>query len=83
MSLQKHRKCIDCIDNKIINLLERRQQHCKSIGDIKKDQKLNILSFDRENKILNRLKNHSKNLKNWEIDLVYNSIFRISKSIQQ
>ena len=35
MSLEEYRKNIDFLDDKIIQLLEKRQIYCKSIGEIK------------------------------------------------
>ena len=82
MSLEKYRSNIDEIDDKIIKLLERRKFYSKCIGKIKKEKKVGILFKSRETEILRRLKTESKKLKNWEIDLIYKSIFTISRSIQ-
>ena len=82
MSLEKYRSNIDEIDDKIIKLLERRKFYSKCIGKIKKEKKVGILFNSRETEILCRLKTESKKLKNWEIDLIYKSIFTISRSIQ-
>ena len=82
MSLEKYRSNIDEIDDKIIKLLERRKFYSKCIGKIKKEKKVGILFKSRETEILCRVKTESKKLKNREIDLIYKSIFTISRSIQ-
>ena len=82
MSLEKYRSSIDVIDDKIIKLLERRKFYSKCIGKIKKEKKIGILFKSRENEILHRLKTESKKLENWEIDLIYKSIFTSSRSNQ-
>ena len=82
MSLQTYRSSIDLIDNEIVKLLEKRKLYAKKIGEIKQKQGLNIFFNIRETEILHRLKSNSKKLEYWEIELVYNGIFRISRSSQ-
>jgi len=83
MSLETYRDSIDILDDKIIKLLERRKTYSKKIGEIKQKKGLGIFFFERENAILQRLKLTSQKLEHWEIDIIYNSIFRISRSSQQ
>jgi chorismate mutase/prephenate dehydratase len=82
MSLEKYRSNIDNIDNEIIKLLEKRKFYSKCIGKIKKEKKIRILFKSRETEILQRLKTKSKKLEDWEIDLIYKSIFTSSRSNQ-
>jgi chorismate mutase/prephenate dehydratase len=82
MSLEKYRSNIDNIDNEIIKLLEKRKFYSKCIGKIKKEKKIGILFKSRETEILQRLKTKSKKLEDWEIDLIYKSIFTSSRSNQ-
>lgn len=83
MSLETYRDSIDILDDKIIKLLERRKTYSKKIGEIKQKHGLSVFFKEREEKILQRLKSNSKKLEYWEIDIIYNSIFRISRSSQQ
>ena len=83
MSLETYRSNIDMLDDQIIKLLEKRKTYSKKIGEIKQKKGLGIFFFERENAILQRLKLISQKLEHWEIDIIYNSIFRISRSSQQ
>ena len=56
--------------------------YSKKIGEIKQKHGLSVFLKGREEKILQRLKSNSKTLEYWEIDIIYNSIFKSSKSIQ-
>ena len=83
MSLETYRDSIDILDDKIIKLLEKRKTYSKKIGEIKQKKNLSIFFREREDTILQRLKSNSQKLEYWEIDIIYNSIFRISRSTQQ
>ena len=82
MSLETYRSNIDILDDQIIKLLEKRKTYSKKIGEIKQKHGLSVFFKEREEKILQRLKSNSKKLEYWEIDIIYNSIFRSSRSIQ-
>jgi len=82
MSLETYRSNIDMLDDQIIKLLEKRKTYSKKIGEIKQKHGLTVFFKEREEKILQRLKSNSKKLEYWEIDIIYNSIFRSSRSIQ-
>ena len=82
MSLETYRSNIDMLDDQIIKLLEKRKTYSKKIGEIKQKHGLSVFFKEREEKILQRLKSNSKKLEYWEIDIIYNSIFRSSRSIQ-
>jgi chorismate mutase/prephenate dehydratase len=83
MSLETYRDSIDTIDDKIIKLLEKRKTYSKKIGEIKRKKNLSIFFREREDTILQRLKSNSKNLEYREIDIIYNSIFKVSRLTQQ
>ena len=83
MSLETYRSNIDMLDDQIIKLLEKRKTYSKKIGEIKQKHGLTVFFKEREEKILQRLKSNSKKLEYWEIDIIYNSIFRTSRSTQQ
>lgn len=89
------RKKIDLIDDQIIYLLDQRFKLSKEVGLLKKKEKnlcndnsidnlflSNIHDSKREIDIINRLflKQHSLSFD--ELSIVYNSIFTISKNIQ-
>jgi len=82
MSLETYRSNIDILDDQIIKLLEKRKTYSKKIGEIKQKHGLSVFFKEREEKILQRLKSNSTKLEYWEIDIIYNSIFRSSRSIQ-
>ena len=82
MSLETYRSNIDILDDQILKLLEKRKTYSKKIGEIKQKHGLSVFLKGREEKILQRLKSNSKTLEYWEIDIIYNSIFKSSKSIQ-
>ena len=48
MKLEDYRKKIDLIDEKIIGLLCEREKVTHRIGEIKKEQKINVLDNNRE-----------------------------------
>ena len=53
-----HRRKIDEIDNKIMNLVEQRLNNARKIGEYKKKNKISIIDKKREKEILqSRIKN--------------------------
>jgi len=58
--IQKLREEIDDIDDKIIELLQKRKDLVKEIASIKKDQNKPIIDEEREKKIIDRLKGKAK-----------------------
>lgn len=78
----KNRLEIDIIDDEIIKLLEQRKQCCQNLGKIKYRLNEAIISNDRENEILERLKSKSDILESSEIDLIYNNLFKIFRQVQ-
>lgn len=55
MSIEEHRKAIDQIDEKIVELLNERTRHVLAIGHEKRLQGLEIYAPDREKLILERI----------------------------
>ncbi len=69
---------IDLIDQKIIDLLNKRFTICKEVGIIKKENEINVLDKNRENNILDELNKNSI----YSISPIYQEIFKISKNQQ-
>lgn len=82
MQINQLRNQIDCLDNKIIELLEQRMQIAKQIGKLKNKLGHPITNPQREEEILQRLSEHSS-LSYEQIRLVYQSIFHLTKSLQE
>lgn len=80
----KYRKKIDEIDNKIINLLSKRLFNVQKIGELKQQLGIPIGNNTREKEILERLYQMADDsLTSIQIDLIFNTIFKVSKEIQQ
>lgn len=73
------RKDIDLIDDKIMELLDKRFFVTKSIGEEKKNTSKSILDNNREKFILNKTSNYSHYP---EMKSIYEYIMNISKSQQ-
>ena len=58
--IEKLRKEIDGIDDKIIELLQKRKYLFKEVASIKKDQDKPIIDEEREKEIIDRLKEKAK-----------------------
>lgn len=80
----KYRKKIDEIDNKIINLLSKRLFNVQKIGELKQQLGIPIGNNTREKEILERLyRMTGDSLSSSQIDLIFNTIFKVAKEIQQ
>ena len=83
-NINKIRSQIDHIDDKIISLIVKRLQKAKKIGDIKKELKLPIYDKKREDIIINRLIEKTKNQLNAnQIKQILKPIINISKDLQR
>lgn len=80
--LEKLRKNIDDIDDKLINLLNERYQLVIEISDIKKSLKLDTFQPQREMDIIQRIKNKSTILKADSIEIIWREIIGASKELQ-
>lgn len=78
--LEAFRKTIDKIDDEILSLLEKRIDIVKEIGNVKKDENLDIFDKSREEFILGKTKeyNHSDDIKD-----IYMTILEKSKNTQK
>ncbi|MBK2000579.1 chorismate mutase [Campylobacter sp. RM10532] len=84
LDLKELREKIDKIDDEILELLNERMTYVKIIGEIKKNHNKKIYYPKREKAILDRLKN--KNLENLDhnaIELIYNKIFFVARSLER
>lgn len=83
-SINELRKSIDEIDEKILNLINKRLLFGKEIGNIKKKNKEQVTDKARETAILKRLKDLNKgHLRNDTLDYIFTQIISESREIQQ
>ena len=83
-NINKIRSQIDHIDDKIISLVVERLQKAQKIGDIKKELKLPVNDKEREDIIINRLIEKTKNQLNAnQIKQILKPIINISKDLQR
>ncbi len=74
---------IDTIDNKITDLLVERFNIVKEIGAIKLNSSTEITNLSREKSIISRIfKRTNENISQSDLSEIFNSIFEISKKIQ-
>ena len=80
----EYRKKIDELDNKIIKLLSKRLYNVNKIGELKQQLGIPLGDNIREKEILERLyKMAGDSLTSNQIDLIFNTIFKVAKEIQQ
>ncbi len=80
--LEDIRKQINDIDDKIIDLLNKRANAVIKIGNLKKSLKLEISQPKREEEIKERIKNKSTIFKKKSIEAIWKEIISASKLIQ-
>ncbi|HJN54409.1 MAG TPA: chorismate mutase, partial [Flavobacteriaceae bacterium] len=74
------RTLLDNIDNNILQLLEERMDIVRQVGDIKLEFNIPIEDIRREEKIIKKLKNISKNnLTKSQLKKIFQTIFNFSK----
>jgi len=78
-----YRKNIDKIDDKIIKLLNERGRLVEKVGDLKRRCNLDIYQPERENEIIERLKQKSTIIKIKNIKAIWREIFDACKFIQK
>lgn len=79
--LNQYRDGIDKIDKEIEQLLEKRFELTKAVGEYKKKNKLEILNTNREDEVFTNIK--SLNLKNEKYIIeIYKHIMKYSKEQQ-
>ncbi|MBI2095299.1 MAG: prephenate dehydratase [Candidatus Omnitrophica bacterium] len=84
MSVDKVRKKIDSIDERVLRLLNERAGICKKIGKIKRRRKEGVYAADREKEVLDRLKRLSKGpLPPSAIEAIYREIMSSAISLEK
>ena len=84
-NIETYRKQIDQINNQILELLSKRLEISKKVGEYKKQNNIPIQDPIREKEILASLSNKGKELgltKNF-INQLFNPIFKNSKDVQK
>ena len=82
--IDKLRKEIDEVDQKLMNLLLKRFSITKKIGQVKTSNSISIDDNDRENNIINHLSNKANNdLRKEDIADIFKLVFNISKNLQK
>ena len=83
-TLQYHREAINAIDDEILNLLNKRAEHVKSIGHIKKSEGLPIWAPERERAIYERLeRNNLGGFPNAAVRNVFREIISASVALEK
>ncbi len=81
MSIEELRKEIDLLDDEIIKILDERFKKTDQIGVLKKSSNKTILDNKREEEIINKIKEKTKNKE--VISLIYKYIMDQSKKRQK
>ncbi|HOJ50599.1 MAG TPA: prephenate dehydratase [Spirochaetota bacterium] len=84
--IEELREKIDEIDNKIIELLDKRAFYAKEIGKIKKELNLPIYSPEREISIFKRIEEITKNNKNMPTNVIkqiYKEIISYTRALEK
>ncbi len=83
MNLTHLREEIDAIDNKILELLTKRMNVVRKVGELKHRSGTSIYRPEREKDILNRLKNLNEGpLNDAAIEAIYLEIFAVSRNLE-
>lgn len=84
ISIETLRNKIDEIDHQILDLLIRRMEIARSVGEVKKQISMAVEDKDREQAILNRLYQQTNDpLTRRQIKRIFTSIFTTSKDVQR
>tara|TARA_B100001029_G_C15027753_1_gene434807 strand:+ start:205 stop:474 length:270 start_codon:yes stop_codon:yes gene_type:complete len=82
--LEKLRLEIDNIDEKILELLEKRIKIVHKVGNLKKDLEISVEDLNREYKIIQRLTSQSSGkLTENQLIRIFSAVFKSSKQIQR
>lgn len=79
--INKLRKKIDIIDSKISNLLLKRFETAKKIGEIKKKEHISVKDLKREKEVLKKVSSKTKNYRK-ELREIYLKIIEKTREIQ-
>lgn len=84
-NLQVLRNKIDKIDEKLLYLLNKRQKLIEQIGEYKRANGIKIISYHRENSIINKQLKQAKKycLDGKMVQNIYRTIFIYSRKIQR
>jgi monofunctional chorismate mutase len=82
-NIQKLRKEIDCIDNRIVNLLERRLRVIKKISGLKKKNNIAVFDKEREVEIIKNVKSKTSPEFREFVSAVFEEILTKSKQAQR
>ena len=83
MDISGWRRKIDEIDEKILELLNKRAECAVAIGAIKRENKMPVISKDRENEIMQRIiKRNTGPLSESQIYEVFSLIIEHSRQLQ-
>jgi len=80
--IEKFRKEIDKLDEAIIELLNKRGDLAKKIGDLKNKENIEVFQPKRERKIIERMKSLSKILNPNSIESIWKEIIGACRAIQ-
>ncbi|BCD67543.1 prephenate dehydratase [Nitratiruptor sp. YY09-18] len=82
--LQELRKQIDAIDDQLLELLNKRMEVVKAVGELKNRSKAPIYRPEREIEILNRLKKQNRGpLNDKAIEAIFLEIFAVSRNLER
>jgi len=84
MKLDKLRKKIDKIDDKIVELISERERLALEIGKLKKEQKTTILDRKREEEVLKRVKKvaKSKGIDEETVEEIFKQVISCCREVQ-
>jgi chorismate mutase/prephenate dehydratase len=80
--LEKFRKEINEIDDNLVDLLNKRGEIVKVIGEFKKQLNMDVYQPQREKEVFNRIKEKSTVLRSESIEAIWKEIMSASKLIQ-
>ncbi|MFX0036495.1 MAG: chorismate mutase [Candidatus Hermodarchaeota archaeon] len=81
--LRVYRKKIDKLDNKIVELLNKRGKITQKVGNLKKQFSKDISQPLREKEIIERMKKKSVILSNLAIETIWNNIIAACKILEE
>ncbi len=83
MTLEELRNQIDSLDNQMLEILNKRMEVVKHVGELKKSTKTVIYRPEREKQIVDRLASMSDGLMNRAaIEAIYLEIFAVSRNLE-
>ncbi|MFX1494420.1 MAG: prephenate dehydratase [Promethearchaeota archaeon] len=80
--LEQYRKEIDEIDDKIVDLLNKRGNFAIKLGEVKKKLNMELTQLNREREVLERVKRKSSVFGKSNMELIWNEIIGASKAVQ-